>query len=241
MPKPSRPMPADFAEVAHRLERRTGEIQTHYKAGQATVYRWFAEAGIPLLGSNRRPVPNDFAQVAPTLCLSALSKHYQTSDMVVRRWCKNTGINPARATNRGGKAPRPAPADFARVAPTMSINALSAHYKINARGIKRWIEETGVASKPYIASPPKPRERRVSNPGAMSKMGRVNGSKLAPIRVKSIYDEAADVLRRERFLVNRCNERGGYDPQGKFWRVGWSTCTPDELLVRAARYERVAA
>lgn len=241
MPKANRPMPDDFAEVAHRLERRTGAIQSHYAAGQATVYRWFAEAGIPLLGSNRRPVPNDFAQVAPTLCLSALSKHYQTSDMVVRRWCKNTGINPARATNRGGKAPKPAPEGFAAIAPTLSITALCKQYGVNHRCIKRWLEEAGTYSKPYIAAPPKPRERRVSNPGAMSKMGRVNGSKLAPTRVKSIYDEAADVLRRERFLVNRCNERGGYDPKGKFWRVGWSTCTPDELLVRAARYERAAA
>jgi len=43
---------------------------------------------------------------------------------------------------------RPAPADFAAKAPTMSINALSTLYGAAKRTIAKWKEETGVNTRP---------------------------------------------------------------------------------------------
>ena len=39
----------------------------------------------------------------------------------------------------------------------------------------------------------------------------------------------------------RCNDKGGYDPKGKMWRVGWSILTGAELLERAERTKARAA
>lgn len=229
-----RPIPADFAEMAYKFERSTSRLQGHYTAGQATVARWMKEAGIPMLGSNKRPVPNDFAEVAPTMLQSKLAKHYRTSESAVKRWIEETGVTPLKGHPCKYKA-APCPSDFAEVAPTMGIVALSKHYGISHKTIKRWLQETGTQPKRYDPSENRPRSRK-----SVATVRHILPREIVKTRTRTIYEDAADTLRRERFPVNRCNEKGGFDPKGKFWRVGWSVLTGDELLERAARYRRAA-
>lgn len=61
------------------------------------------------------------------------------------------------------------------------------------------------------------------------------------LRYISMFDEAADALRRERFVVFRCDDRGRADQKGEFWRLGNTLLTPDELLQRAEKYRRKVA
>lgn len=228
-----RAMPDDFVEVAHRLQRRTIHIQGHYGAGQTTIARWMAEAGIPSIGCSLRPVPDDFAQVAPTMFQSKLAKHYKTSEIAVKRWFKETGVKPMKGDNPSKFKALPVRDGFAELAPTMFNAELARHYGSSYKTIRRWLTEAGVEAKHYTPRVPKGIK-------AARSMANILPRQIIKTNVKSIYDEAADTLRRERFPVNRRNEKGSFNPKGDFWRVGWSVLTGDELLERAARYRRAA-
>ena len=228
-----RPMPADFVEVALKLERSTGRIQGHYSAGQETVARWLKEAGIDMPRTIIRPVPDDFAEVAPTMFINQLTKHYRTGLTVVYRWLKETGVQTSKAPNPAQFKVLPVPADFAELAPTMVNAELARHYRSSYKTIRRWMEESGVRCKQYA-----PTGRKTQK--AARAMANILPRQIIKTNVKSIYDEAADALRRERFPVNRCNEKGSFNPKGDFWRVGWSVLTGDQLLERAAKYRKAA-
>ena len=58
---------------------------------------------------------------------------------------------------------------------------------------------------------------------------------------RSIWDDAADVLRAERWAVYRCDEKGKADLKGRYWRAGNVILSPDDLLAKADRYRRRAA
>lgn len=231
MPANQRPMPYDFAAKAREFDRSMSKLIRHYGAGSNAVARWMKEAGIPTLKVVKRSPPADFAQIAPTMVMSALLVHYRADDATVKRWVSETGISP-KARGNGGKRGAPAPEDFAQVAPTMGIVALAEHYGISHKTIKRWINETGIQAKPC--------NRRPSTNKAKQNVSRILPRQIVQTRISTIYEEAADTLRRERFPVNRCDDRGRFDPKGKFWRVGWSILNNDELLQRAARYRKAA-
>lgn len=231
MPASKRPMPYDFAVKAREFDRSMSKLVRHYSAGANAVARWMKEAGIPTLKVVKRSPPADFALIAPTMVISALVFHYRADDATVKRWVSETGVVP-KARGRGGKQPKPAPEDFAQIAPTKGIVALAEHYGISHKTIKRWINETGIQAKPCNRGPVTAK--------AKQNIARILPRQIVQTRTSTIYDDAADTLRRERFPVNRCNERGGFDPKGKFWRVGWSVLTNDELLDRAARYRKAA-
>lgn len=178
---------------------------------------------------NKRQMPADFPQVALTMPRHDLKKHYGASERIVRRWCDEASITKSFRVGRPGCGRRPMPDDFTQLAPTMCRMDLSRHYRASSELIMRWIRETGVNAKPYIPTPP-----------TVTRTPQPRKLKLAPSRVRSIYDEAADDLRRERFPVNRCDEKGLFDPKGDYWRVGWSVLTPDDLLLRAAKYRMAA-
>lgn len=175
----------------------------------------------------RIPIPDNFAERAKELDRRNLRAFYGVSRHTIDRWIVSTGVQPYKAPvyNR-----RPIPDDFRAAAQVMHKTKLIEHYKTSDDVMSRWIRESGIRPANYV-----PR------PMLLARMGHAHKVSVNTVRHTSIYDEAADALRRERFPVNRCNDRGGYDPEGRFWRVGWSTVTPDELLTRAAKYQRRAA
>lgn len=70
----------------------------------------------------------------------------------------------------------------------------------------------------------------------------VRRKKMETSRVHNLRIEAAvGNLRRNGWIVHLCNERGAYDPKGKLWRVGNLVLTEDQLIERAAKYERLVA
>lgn len=168
----------------------------------------------------QRPMPDDFPQVAARMTSRQMIAHYRTGYKQIARWLAEVNAKPASVEE-------PPPADFAKVAPTMFKRDLRAHYGVGHDKITRWLKEAGVKSKP-----PTPCSRWKAAPFVS-----VNGNRSS----WTVHDRAVDVLRRERFAVFRCDERGRFDHHGKLWRVGNVVCDGDELLARAARYEAKAA
>lgn len=93
----------------------------------------------------RRPVPDDFSSIAPTMNLRTLMAHYRTGPDTLRRWLDETGV-------RAGpyRRVRPAPDDFTAVASTMSLRDLSRRYHTCVKVVIRWMAETG--AEPYRGS-----------------------------------------------------------------------------------------
>lgn len=175
-----------------------------------------------------RDIPEDWMAFAPGKSITELKKHYQASTRLIAKWRKLTGV--AGATM---KAPpirlRPIPDDFEDMCQRKTKRQLAIHYQTGGETITRWLTATGCQAKVYTGQ------------GQLNQMGRNKIAQLVPIRTKSMFDEAADVLRRERWVVFRCNHKGEYMQAGDWWRVGNIICTSDELLQRADRYRSKAA
>lgn len=134
-------------------------------------------------------------------------------------------INNDPSYKRTSHNAKPLPDDFRQIAPTMTKRELQLHYRVHWSGtIDRWLAEAGVQARKFI-----PRANR------LSLMGRPKAA-MELKRQKTDYEIAADVLRRERFPVNRCNEDGSYNLNGKYWRVGRNIYTPEEMIQKAKRY-----
>lgn len=230
MSRYKRPMPDDFAEVSAKQSVRA--MRSHYIAGEHTITRWLAEIGKSRGGPPRSmPVPDDYAELAAIYHAEHLKRHYDVSGNVIDRWIRVSGIKPVSGVKR---AP---PADFTALAPTMTKTALKDHYRADIRTIGRWYAETGADRLIVKPAPPTGRRRGAYN--MTPSLSRAGGN-LSITRILTIHDQAADTLRRERWAVYRCTEKGKADFKGAFWRVGNVVCTPAELLERAARAERRA-
>ena len=175
-----------------------------------------------------RDLPDDWFTFAPGKSIAQLKERYQASNRLIAKWRKMTGVAHAAA-----KPPplriRPIPDDLDDMCLIKTKRQLAFHYKTGMETINRWLAATGYQAKVY------------NGQNQLSQMGRNKIAQLAPIRTKSMFDEAADILRRERFVVFRCGPKGQYMQAGDWWRVGNTVCTPDELLQRADRYRSRAA
>lgn len=187
------------------------------------------------------PPPDDLAENAKSMNKIMLRRHYGVGEVQMNKWLIAAGVD---AQKNLSPRRRILPLDFADMAPTMSQAALARHYKVDWTTIKRWKAEAGVETMC-------PNEMRRQNLQLM-KNDRLpshsfvhKGSAAIPMlrdmRPDTIHDRAADELRRNRWAVHRCDERGRYAEKGKLWRVGNVICTPDELLMRADKCRSRAA
>lgn len=123
---------------------------------------------------------------------------------------------------------RAVPDDFKKMAPLMTKSQLAKHYKVKWMGtIDRWLKEARVQARAYV-----PHANRLSKMGIVHRPAEF-------VKRKDEFEIAADILRRERYPVNRCNENGGYNATGKFWRVGRNVLTNEQLIEKAERYGSV--
>jgi hypothetical protein len=242
-----KPPPEDFREVAATMGRRA--LKEHYGVGQDIVTRWFREiGGNPRsdMQHTRKPVPEDFTALAPSMTAVALQKHYGVGERVVVRWLKETGATTSRTYEKPGSI-RPVPDDFARLAPRMTQVQLREHYRVSKLVLRRWIAQAQVRTAGSIVNRRESRPVRQAftpafGPRPMVFKGHPGAAvKQDDLRLYTKYDEAADILRRERFVVFRCGPTGVFVEKGEHWRVGNVICTPDELLQRAEKYRRRVA
>lgn len=187
-----------------------------------------------------RPAPEDFATYAPGKNCWQLVNHYNTSRQTVARWVAETGVKIAFGSMR------PVPDQWAELCAAHTIAELVVKLDADRKVIMRWAAETGIEPKPYVR---KGRNTRADSRFFHRKtkqaknLGQMGGGLVVrhDNRARSIFDDAADVLRVERWIVYRCDEKGRANPKGMYWRLGQVILTPDELLMRADKYRRRAA
>lgn len=184
------------------------------------------------MNPHKRPIPSDFAIVAPTLPIYKLQKHYRASARVILRWLRMSGA-PRSTFVPHNK--RPAPDDLAKHAADMHVAALAKHYCAKDETVQRWLAESGLEAAVYVRPrKEQPTKERARSEGRVLQLRAMNRLNLVTVRAWDAADEAADKLRRFS-PVTRCDEQGRFDIAGKFWRVGRVVLTDAELIERAER------
>lgn len=176
-----------------------------------------------------RPVPEDFLTFAPLKPQRLLMKHYKASYGTVARWQKETGVPLCPSPPPPPAKRRPIPDCFADRVRNSYVHDLARYYKASDETVNRWLRETGLKAGKTVRT------------RGLDKAGRPYVAKVSGFNSKSIYDEAADVLRRERWIVYRCTHKGIYLKSGNHWRIGNLVITGEELLERAERIRNKAA
>lgn len=229
-------LPDDFRQVAEAMKCRIA-LMAHYRVSLTTINRWISRTGAKLPSRYGTPMPADLAEQAGKMHLAALTRHYGVGEKVVGRWLALAGISASKPAREANPRFRPTPLDFREQAGRLTLTGLRYHYDVAPETIKRWCSETGVRPQKPIRIPPLPPKPRKGVVHAMGVSSNISASR----RASTVHDIAADTLRRERFPVYRCDERGRADIAGSFWRVGMTVLDDDQLLAKAARYERRAA
>lgn len=170
----------------------------------------------------KRQIPEDFVEFADGKSLAQIIKHYRCAVRTAIRWRNECGLKPI-SENSPPPRFREVPDDLAENCRTKSVNGLAKHYRTGHDTIKRWLAKTGLRASTF-------------QPSSLGRMGTPLYGQMHYTKMRTLFDEAADILRKERWVVYRCDERGEYAQGGKWYRVGNIVCTPDELLQRSERY-----
>jgi hypothetical protein len=162
-----------------------------------------------------RAVPDDWAQVAPTMYCIGLRKHYDTSFDAIERWARETGIQPMRA-----EGPRRVPADWAERCSCTTRSELQTVYGVGETTIARWVRESGV----YPLGPKRQNPRRKWNPTTQKAI-------LVQNIDTSLVGRAAQYLRKWMPVYNASVA----DPKASKdeWICGRTRLTTQDLIAKA--------
>lgn len=238
-PRPNqRAMPADFPEKVAELSHQA-LLKAHYRCGLAAIQRWLAELGVPRARPKANFTDDEFREAAQSMTRQQLAAHFRIGANQVRTLVSRTGAQPVQARFSPPPKYRAIPGDFAENARTMTRNQLAVHYVAGWITVNRWLAVLGIAPVTVQPMPPKPKPPKQA-PRSAAALPTVLHRKIAPTRTTTIYDDAADLIRRD-MPVYRCTDKGGGDHKGAFWRAGNTVLTPNELLARADKYRARAA
>ncbi len=137
-----RPMPDDFKAVA---AMPVYKLMRMFRARRETIQRWIRACGIepgPRAPSNKRLVPDDFAERAAEMHRTALCDHYNADESIVRRWVIESGIEPIAYAHRPGQRKLRA----SRTGGGMRAN-LKAVGAINLATVRNWSDADDAAAK----------------------------------------------------------------------------------------------
>lgn len=92
-------------------------------------------------------VPRSFRAVAADQSNEALAQWYGVSRHTIRDWRRRTGIKGQFKPSEHPNQRRALPADFAAVAPTLTLTRLKEHYGAGRETILRWCGDAGVETR----------------------------------------------------------------------------------------------
>lgn len=175
-----------------------------------------------IAGRQRRPMPDDFREVAPGKSVNALMEIYSCGPGPIARWRKEAGIEAVRAVT-APKSPRretrAVPDSFALVARGMTMKQLRERFGASESLVRRWCAEAGV----------EPRR------AGYAYFRQVQPRALPDARDCSRAGLAAQYLQKFGSVV-RCDAEGRVDPRGTHWlRGGRFVLTDEEIMDRARR------
>lgn len=99
MRKPLRAIPSDFAEKAKTMCRN--QLVKHYRTSDKAVGRWADECGVHPLKVMMRPAPADWEQLCAKHTAAELRRLLQADIKVIKRWIKETEIEPVPFDRKG--------------------------------------------------------------------------------------------------------------------------------------------
>ena len=86
-------------------------------------------------------MPADFPEKGRRMSREEAMRHYGVSQRIMVRWRKEAGIRTHASKKR---PPRPLPADFLEIAPTLSYAAAEKRWKAGAIQIRTWYRDAGI-------------------------------------------------------------------------------------------------
>jgi len=123
-----------YAQIAEVLDRSADAIDTRRR--KIGLKREFV--------SHKSPPPDDLRELARTMNVSQLVKHYGRIRSVVVRWMNELQLTEVVVSSSGRK--RSVPDNFCTMAPTMTCAQLMRLYGSDRRTIKGWLKETGTTA-----------------------------------------------------------------------------------------------
>ncbi len=178
-----------------------------------------------------RPIPEGFAEVVNDFTIKQLCVKFGAGRETVIRWLAECPVK--RTLMKGGKDIVEMPADFPVVQAGRTVMELCAHYGRNKHVVRRWLADLGISRSEV---------RRAKRVVKIVTPTRSVHPITAPLdktqRDVSPAGIAADDLRRDRWVVYRCDPDGRANPAGTHWMCGRVILTSDELMERAERARR---
>ncbi len=109
--EPLRSPPTYFRRDVVEEHMSVRALRKKYKTSSKTLHRWESELGVKLDNYNppslrKRPVPDDWYQVAPTKTIKELRDEYGLSDSLVRKMVRETGVKVIRLRSPLGQMGR---------------------------------------------------------------------------------------------------------------------------------------
>lgn len=182
-------------------------------------------------GSNKRVIPDDFAELAAKMSNTALRKHYRTNWANIDAWREQSGIP--------SLPPGPRPDLLARIPEGFEAAArsglndvmLAERFGLSRTCVGRYRRALGIAPADRVYA-----ARRTGKAGAVRAHWRQPGPRPLPdARDNSRAGLAAQYLQRFG-PVFRCDPTGRADPSGTHWnRGGRYVLTDAEIMERAER------
>lgn len=139
-----RPIPDDFAAFASTHSRR--EVEQHYRAGNVTATRWYAEAGVQTPRAQVAKIPvTAIAKVRKLVAAgesaSSIGALYNASKKATLGFVERHALGPWPIIRT-----RPLPDDFLTEAPKLARDAAKRRWGCSNDTLARWYSETGITA-----------------------------------------------------------------------------------------------
>ncbi|GAA0729926.1 hypothetical protein [Sphingomonas japonica] len=190
------------------------QIALVYGIARKTVAAIANRIGCVREAPQKRMLPEDFGQYAPSESNDELMQRYNVAIGVVYRWRVESGIS-----GLDRLAPRSAPKSLGLAATTMTRKELCDHFKVGDGTLRRWLAETGV-------KPRRPQVKKAHRPAVTRLCKNSDGS---------LAGRAVEECLRFYGPVHRCNADGRTNDAGTHWRRGMAVLTDADVIERAER------
>jgi len=209
---------------------------------------------MPALGEpspRRRPIPDDFMQVAANMTWLELKEHYRTGERTLHRWMNETGIAQTRKR-------RPLPDNIAELAKTMCMAEIARHCGWKATTLRERLAKelpqvyamaanngydrqrqgariAGALRQLHAERMPKPVEKRI--PAARGPRYRYTPSKATVGTEQTMPKTTADLAMRFLQRFAPCYPRRVFDARydGYIFKMRPGVLTADEIVAEAQK------
>jgi len=188
------------------------------------------------LGSEKRPMPDDFPEYASTHTYYETRERYRCGSETMRRWKKQAGIEPN--VKQTPTIPILMPQGYEAFSRANLQHVVCERFGLSTHYVRIFDRQLGIDRSPKASA----KLKRASSPGQPPKKAQVLSIKPRNITEEMAAREAATYLQRYSSMI-RCNAEGQPRPSGTHWLRGGRYVLTDAEVIERARgmRERAAA